>query len=58
LLYKHLKGGEDDFDFLYLTRYESEYKGMAIVYKGIENERVMVWGFGTQSMSHTIDFTM
>jgi hypothetical protein len=58
LLYKHLKGGEDDFYFLYLTSGEDDYRGMAIVYKGVKGDRVTVWGFESQSMSHTIDFTM
>jgi len=43
------------FEVVFLTAGEDVVKGLAILYNGIDGGReITVWGFGSQSTSHTI----
>jgi len=43
------------FEVVFLTAGEDVVKGLAILYNGIDGRReITVWGFGSQSTSHTI----
>jgi len=44
---------EGEFDMVFLTAGDYDFEGLAILYKGV-GKRVTVWGFGSESTSHTI----